>query len=138
MAGVRAAVDVQRLAGHELRRLQVQDRLDHFLHRAHPPDRVQPGQERMRLRRVHRGLDHARRDRVHPDAPVGVLDCQRPGDGGAEGALIKGATDLLKDVLDKDPKLTFVIIEEVELENWGVGGLPTPEYRRKQAEGSPG
>ena len=55
-----------------------------------------------------------------------------------KAALIKGATDLLKDVLNKDPELTFVIIEEVELENWGVGGLPTPEFRKRQAEKSPG
>lgn len=55
-----------------------------------------------------------------------------------KAALIKGATDLLKDVLDKDPNLTFVIIQEVDLENWGAGGLPTPEFRRRQAEQSPG
>ena len=55
-----------------------------------------------------------------------------------KAALIKGATDLLVDVLDKPPALTFVIIQEVDLENWGVGGLPTPEYRRRSAEKSPG
>jgi 4-oxalocrotonate tautomerase len=55
-----------------------------------------------------------------------------------KAALIKGATDLLKDVLNKDPNLTFVIIEEVELENWGVGGLPTPEFRKRQTEKSSG
>ncbi|MBA4016298.1 MAG: tautomerase [Pirellula sp.] len=53
-----------------------------------------------------------------------------------KAALIKGATDLLVDVLNKPPALTFVIIEEVELENWGVGGLPTPEYRRQLANKS--
>ncbi len=55
-----------------------------------------------------------------------------------KAALIKGATDLLKDVLNKDPNLTFVIIQEVEPENWGAGGLPTPEFRRRQAGQSPG
>ena len=55
-----------------------------------------------------------------------------------KAALIKGATDLLKDVLGKDPNLTFVIIQEVELENWGVGGLPTPEFRKQLAEKSSG
>ena len=34
--------------------------------------------------------------------------------------------------------LTFVIIQEVELENWGAGGLPTPEFRKRQAEKSSG
>ena len=28
---------------------------------------------------------------------------------------------------------TFVVIEEVEMENWGVGGLPVQEYRRREA-----
>ena len=51
-----------------------------------------------------------------------------------KAALIKGATDLLADVLNKDPALTFVIIQEVELDDWGANGLPTPEFRR-QAEG---
>jgi 4-oxalocrotonate tautomerase len=55
-----------------------------------------------------------------------------------KAALIKGATDLLKDVLGKDPNLTFVIIQEVELENGGAGGLPTPEFRKRQAEKSSG
>lgn len=47
--------------------------------------------------------------------------------------LIKGATDLLVDVLDKDPATTFVVIEEVKLEDWGVGGLPVQEYRARLA-----
>ena len=55
-----------------------------------------------------------------------------------KAALIKGATDLLVDVLNKPPGLTFVIIQEVDVENWGVGGLTTPEYRRQLAEKSPG
>ena len=55
-----------------------------------------------------------------------------------KAALIKGATDLMVDVLNKPPGLTFVIIEEVDLENWGVGGVPTPEYRRRMAEKSSG
>ena len=50
-----------------------------------------------------------------------------------KAALIKGATDLLVNVLDKPPGLTFVVIQEVEMEDWGVGGLPVREYRR-QAE----
>jgi 4-oxalocrotonate tautomerase len=46
-------------------------------------------------------------------------------------ALIKGATDLLVDVLNKPPGLTFVVIQEVELEDWGIGGLPVPKHRRR-------
>jgi len=54
-----------------------------------------------------------------------------------KAALIKGATDLLRDVLNKPPAATVVVIEEVELDNWGVGGLPVEEYRRQTAP-SPG
>ncbi|MGL5011055.1 MAG: tautomerase family protein [Paracoccaceae bacterium] len=43
--------------------------------------------------------------------------------------LIKGVTDLLVDVLDKSPATTFVVIDEVEMEDWGIGGLPVAEYR---------
>jgi 4-oxalocrotonate tautomerase len=48
-------------------------------------------------------------------------------------ALIKGATELLRDVLGKPPGSTFVVIQEVELAHWGVGGLPVEEYRRRVA-----
>ena len=48
-----------------------------------------------------------------------------------KAALIKGTTDLLKDVLDKSPALTHVVIQEVELADWGVGGLPVAEFRRQ-------
>jgi 4-oxalocrotonate tautomerase len=36
--------------------------------------------------------------------------------------LIKGATQLLVDVLGKNPKTTVVVIDEVETDNWGVAG----------------
>ena len=47
-----------------------------------------------------------------------------------KSALIAGATRLLVDVLGKDPATTFVVIDEVALEDWGVGGLPVEAYRR--------
>lgn len=36
--------------------------------------------------------------------------------------LIKGATDLLQRVLNKNPATTVVVIDEVETDNWGIGG----------------
>jgi 4-oxalocrotonate tautomerase len=48
--------------------------------------------------------------------------------------LIAGVSQLLLDVLNKPLDSTFVVIEEVELENWGWGGVPTPELRRRLAE----
>ncbi|ASG21598.1 tautomerase family protein [Nitrospirillum viridazoti] len=50
-----------------------------------------------------------------------------------KAALIKGASELMLQVLGKPLDSTFVVIEEVPLENWGWGGLPVPEYRRSKA-----
>lgn len=36
--------------------------------------------------------------------------------------LIKGATELLQRVLNKNPVTTVVVIDEVETDNWGIGG----------------
>ncbi|AXI47618.1 tautomerase [Sulfitobacter sp. SK012] len=47
--------------------------------------------------------------------------------------LISGVTDLLVRVLGKSPATTFVVIDEVALEDWGVGGVPVEQYRRKMA-----
>lgn len=44
--------------------------------------------------------------------------------------LIKGATDLLVDVLGKNPATTVVVIEEVDTDNWGVGGESITERRK--------
>ncbi|NMM46111.1 4-oxalocrotonate tautomerase family protein [Rhodospirillaceae bacterium KN72] len=45
--------------------------------------------------------------------------------------LIKGVTDVLVDVLGKSPATTFVVIDEVEMESWGIGGLPVPDFRKQ-------
>jgi 4-oxalocrotonate tautomerase len=47
-------------------------------------------------------------------------------------ALIKGVTDLLFNVMGKDPNTTFVVIDEVAMEDWGLGGLPVENYRRQK------
>ena len=46
--------------------------------------------------------------------------------------LIAGTTDLLVRVLNKDPATTFVVIEEVDTDNWGVGGIPVTQLRQMQ------
>ncbi|GLQ33333.1 tautomerase family protein [Litoribrevibacter albus] len=46
-------------------------------------------------------------------------------------ALIEGATQLLVDVLNKNPKTTFVIIEEVNTDNWGIGGDTVTQLRKQ-------
>lgn len=45
--------------------------------------------------------------------------------------LIRGVTELLQKVLNKNPQTTVVIIEEVDTDNWGIGG-ETVTMRRKQ------
>jgi 4-oxalocrotonate tautomerase len=36
--------------------------------------------------------------------------------------LITGVTELLQEVLGKNPATTVVVIDEVETDNWGIGG----------------
>jgi 4-oxalocrotonate tautomerase len=50
-----------------------------------------------------------------------------------KAALIQGATQLLVDVLGKNPKTTVVVIDEVDTDNWGIGG-ETVTLLRKQGK----
>ncbi len=45
--------------------------------------------------------------------------------------LIKGVTQLLVDVLGKNPQTTVVVIDEVETDNWGIGGETVTVLRLK-------
>ena len=45
--------------------------------------------------------------------------------------LIKGVTELLVKVLHKNPATTVVVIDEVETDNWGIGGETVSAIRRK-------
>lgn len=44
--------------------------------------------------------------------------------------LIEGVTTLLNKVLNKNPETTFVIIHEVETDNWGISGKQVTEMRK--------
>jgi 4-oxalocrotonate tautomerase len=46
-------------------------------------------------------------------------------------ALIKGVTDLITSTLNKDPHLTHVVIQEIDLDNWGYAGEQTSVLREK-------
>lgn len=48
-----------------------------------------------------------------------------------KAALIAGVTQLLVNVLGKNPQTTVVVIDEVDTDNWGIGGTSVTE-RRKQ------
>ena len=48
--------------------------------------------------------------------------------------LISGVTRLLVEVLDKNPSTTVVVIDEVETDNWGIGGEQVTALRQKKQE----
>ena len=46
--------------------------------------------------------------------------------------LIAGVTNLLKDILGKNPATTVVVIEEVDTDNWGLGGETVTARRQRE------
>jgi len=45
--------------------------------------------------------------------------------------VIKGVTELLQKVLGKNPQTTVVVIDEVDTDNWGIGGETVTERRKR-------
>ncbi len=45
--------------------------------------------------------------------------------------VIKGVTELLQNVLGKNPQTTVVVIDEVETDNWGIGGETVTDRRKR-------
>jgi len=50
-----------------------------------------------------------------------------------KAAIYKGIGQVLFDVLGKPPEWTWVVFQEVEMEDWGWGGMPVAEYRKTLA-----
>lgn len=50
--------------------------------------------------------------------------------------VIKEITETMERVLNKDPKLTHIVIEEVDTDNWGYAGMTTTEYRKQLSDAS--
>nr|HAQ94655.1 4-oxalocrotonate tautomerase [Afipia sp.] len=73
--------------------------------------------------------------------PIVTIQVTREGSGPGrtsvtaeeKARLIAGASQLLLDVLHKPLESTFVVIEEVDTDNWGWGGLPALEYRKQRS-----
>jgi 4-oxalocrotonate tautomerase len=73
--------------------------------------------------------------------PIVTIQVTREGSGPGrasitpeeKASLIAGASQLLLDVLHKPLDATFVVIEEVDMENWGWGGLPVRDFRQQRA-----
>lgn len=51
--------------------------------------------------------------------------------------LIEGVTELLVRVLNKNPATTFVIIDEVDTDNWGISGKSVTTLRQQEKLSSP-
>ena len=45
-------------------------------------------------------------------------------------AIIAGVTELLQRKQGKNPTTTHVVIQQVDTDNWGIGGMPCLEYRK--------
>ncbi|MBR1188619.1 4-oxalocrotonate tautomerase family protein [Bradyrhizobium sp. AUGA SZCCT0160] len=70
------------------------------------------------------------REGTHPGADAATPE--------EKAALIKGVSQLLLDVLKKPLESTFVVFDEVDTGNWGWGGLPVLDYRKKRANARTG
>jgi 4-oxalocrotonate tautomerase len=46
--------------------------------------------------------------------------------------VIRRMTQVLVDVLGKNPETTVIVIDEVDTDNWGIGGTSVTERRRKK------
>lgn len=49
--------------------------------------------------------------------------------------LVRGATDLVVQVLNKNPATTFVVIEEVDTDHWGIAGETVTVLRERAKKG---
>jgi 4-oxalocrotonate tautomerase len=77
--------------------------------------------------------------------PIITLQLTREGTGPGidhvtpeqKAAIYKGLSQVLLDVLGKPLDRTWVILQEVELENWGSGGMPVAGFRQRLAREKP-
>lgn len=51
--------------------------------------------------------------------------------------LIAESTEMMVRVLHKDPAATFVVIDEIDTDNWGVAGRTVTQLRRQEKSESP-
>jgi len=49
--------------------------------------------------------------------------------------LIRETTAMLARVLNKDPQMTHIVIDEIDTDNWGFGGVSTTNYRQRERKG---
>ncbi len=68
-----------------------------------------------------------------PYVNIRITREQEPVTSEQKAALIKGVTDLLVDVINRGPATTVVVIDEIDTDNYGVGG-ETITVKRKQGK----
>ena len=51
-----------------------------------------------------------------------------------KAGLIRGVTDLLVGVLNKNPAQTFVVSEEVDTDRWGIAGVSVTKHRNQEQD----
>lgn len=68
-----------------------------------------------------------------PYVNIRITREQQPVTAAQKAALIKGVTDLLVKVINRGPKTTVVVIDEIDTDNYGVGG-ETITVRRSQGQ----
>ena len=67
--------------------------------------------------------------------PFVNIKITREGASAAQKArLIQGVTQLLADILGKNPQTTVVVIEEVDTDNWGIGGESVTVRRQRESK----
>ena len=66
-----------------------------------------------------------------PYVNIRITREQEPVTAEQKAALIKGVTDLLVEVIKRGPKTTVVVIDEVETDNYGIGGETVTKIRRQ-------
>ena len=66
-----------------------------------------------------------------PYVNIKLTDEEQPITREQKATLIKGVTDLLVDVVGRGPATTVVVIDEINTDNYGVGG-ETITVRRKK------
>ena len=68
-----------------------------------------------------------------PYVNIKITREQQPVTPEQKAALIKGVTDLLVDVINRGPATTVVVIDEIDTDNYGVGG-ETIKLRRSKGK----
>lgn len=65
--------------------------------------------------------------------PYVLIQISREGVSAEQKAiLIRETTEMLVRVLDKEPDKTFVVIDEVDADNWGIAGETVTAYRARR------